>query len=198
MHGVSTIIVAVLLAAIAAVTAVAAYTWAAPQINLSFDVTESQAVRAALETCNDKIIETARTGSGNTCVIPASRGVVTAQNDGLYYQLSSSGRLCDPTDWALINPDKHIELACQVTSENASIYNLRWRYPKQLEINATELSGELRHDVYVTPIEFSNTTFRTVSVYVYLVSYPGAGGQHVEFSRKDVTPDNVTLNVRIY
>ncbi len=200
MRGVSTVIVAVLLVAIGSVSAVAAYTWASPRISFSFDLSESDAVQRAFESCNDRIIETARTGSSSHCIIPTSRGELTAQSDGLYYTLSSSGRLCDQTsDWVSINAEKHVELLCNVQPGNATMFNLRWRYPKLVSIYAVTLEGNLTRDSDVTPVKFNTTSsFRTVSVFVYLVVTPGGGGQNIDLNRINITSENVTLGIRIY
>jgi hypothetical protein len=199
VQGVSTIIVAVLIVVISTVTAISAYSWAAPNVALSFDLSESQAVQAALESCNDRILETARTGSANQCAIPASRGVLTAKTDGLYYSLISAGHICDPSvDWIIIDADDHIEQMCNQLSQNATELDLRWRFPKQLNVQANSMTGNLSRDTTITPVDFADTNFRTVSVFVYMIVSPGGGGQNVELTRKDITTENVTLGVRIY
>lgn len=191
---------AVLLTTIATASAITAYFWAMPRISLSMDMSESVSVQSALASCDSKILETARTGSGNKCLIPAARGILTAENDGLYYSLSSVGQLCDSTnDWVVIDANRHIELLCSVGATNASIFNLRWRYPKSMNVSMSDMGGSMSRYSEVVPIDFSGgSDFRTVSVFIYLIREAGITGQNIDINRRQLTADNVTLGVRIY
>jgi len=200
VRGVSSVIVAVLITVIAASASIAAYFWVMPRISLSFDMGETQTVQTALESCDTKILETARTGSGNKCIFPSSRGTITAQYDGIYYSLKSKGRMCDPTlDWISIVPAKHIEFSCNVTSEGTTSYGLRWRYPQTLNITIENLDGSLsRYNELLTVNVTPPTELRTLNVFIYLIKEAGTAGKNIELNRRQLTSDNVTLGVRIY
>jgi len=207
---------------ISTTTAIAAYSWAAPRVALSMELSEAQSVQAAMESCDDRIVETARTGSGNRCIFPASRGAIIARTDGLYYSLESSGRLCDPTvDWVVINAEKHIEVECDLTSKGTSNFNLRWRWPSQITINAEDLAGmggfvgaiATENCPYVPPSPSSppyppcpqptitfdpaDVTFNTITVYVEFELTPGASGKTISLTRVQVAPDKVILRADV-
>ena len=222
MRGAATVVVAVLLAAIATATSIAAYSWAAPRIAISLELSETSAVQTALVQCNDRITETARTGSGNRCVIPASHGQLTAQTDGLYYQLTSSGRLCDQTaDWVTLDEENHVDMHCTITAESGSIYELRWRWPSQITISGQGVGGVtgfvgaigVENCPFGPPSPTSppyppcprpaitfdptNVTFNTITVYVEFETTPGMTGNTVMLSRVRTEPDKVVLKAEL-
>lgn len=219
-RGVTVIIEAVLISMIATIAAVAAYSWAIPRINEAFDTAEGQSVRMAMTTCSDKIVETARTGTASRCIIPADRGKLSAQTDGIYYSMLTTAAICDPTvDWATIDPAKHIEFRCGAVAK-ARQYELRWRWP-----NPTVISGDLTSggfsgfsgEIGTEPgcpwtgsppyppcpnptITFAPTivNFSTVTVFVEFEFKPGAAGKNLELIRTNVTADKVDLKVNMY
>src|SRR3972149_2055849 len=117
MLGVVSVLQAVLIFGIAASLVFLATPIILSSVQESMDVSESSSVKQQLEFCNNKILETARTGTQNTCVFSTQstlKGKVYLKQDGIYYELLSDAKVCDQTDWVNINPDKYIWLKCDL------------------------------------------------------------------------------------
>ncbi len=93
----------------------------------SLDLSETNTITTQLGQCNDKIIDTARSGSSNRCFFSTDRGFMEAKTDGIYYKLTTSSNVCDTHDWTQINEDKHVWQKC---TQGVKIwtYELRWAW----------------------------------------------------------------------
>lgn len=221
MRAVTVLVSAIIVLAISVIAATTAYMWAAPRIAASFEAAEAEAVQVALADCNDRIVETARTGIANRCLIPADRGRLTAETDGLYYSLLTAAPVCDPTaDWVSLEPAKRLELKCSFVERYH--YELRWRWPSEIAINGTGLAGMGgfvgmigTEDCPFEPppppasppyppcpepdIKFEPTDveFETVTMFVEFETIPGARGKIVSMSRVSITPYKIVLKVEL-
>ena len=134
MKAVVSVLQAVLIFAIAASLVILFLPVIFSFIQNSIDISESSSVRQQLELCNDKILETARTGTQSTCTFSIQsfgRGGISLKNDGIYYNLTSEAEICDQTDWVEITPEKHVWLKCDL-QDSRKIYQLRWSSPNEI------------------------------------------------------------------
>ncbi|MBU3896374.1 MAG: hypothetical protein KJ697_00350 [Nanoarchaeota archaeon] len=198
MKGAATILQVVLLFAIATSLAAAAAPWAYNTLQKTMDTSEMGVIRDQMVLCNDKLIETARTGTSNRCVFSANRGKVSALTDGIYYNLLSKAPICDEHDWVEVDLERHLESMCDDLG-TARTYTMRWRWPSNVKIEGKDFTGEvLKRDDVKYNIEFdTSVTFRTVTVIVEFDYTPGEAGKIVEISRKALTKDSAVLSVKI-
>lgn len=104
-------------------------------LKTSVESVEIANIKADFLKCSDKIIDTARTGSGNKCILSASEGKVSVKKDGLYYSLIGESELCAPQDWAIIDINKQVWQRC-ISSGDKKIYELKWFYPPFVEFDS--------------------------------------------------------------
>ena len=90
-----------------------------------FEMNEINAVKHDFEECSNKIMETARTGMSNKCIFSISRGKIIGTTDDISYQVVSKVKVCDETDWVLINPEKNIWQKCDFSGRE-DIFSLKW------------------------------------------------------------------------
>lgn len=198
MKGAVTVFQAILIFAVAVSMAAIATPWAYATLQKSLDTSEMSTVRSQLGLCNDKLIDTARTGTSNKCTFSANRGKITAQTDGVYYTLISKAQMCDDHDWGEVDKDRHLESMCD-SSYDVRTYTMRWRWPANVTMEGKEFSGAiLKKEQTVNTITFDDSlTFRTVSVVVEFEYTPGQSGKTVEISRNSLSRDKAVLGVNI-
>jgi hypothetical protein len=90
-----------------------------------FEMNEINAVKQEFSECNNKIIETARTGLSNKCIFSIERGQITGTKDYIAYQIVTSEKVCDTSDWVLINPEKNTWQMCEISGRQ-SVFGLKW------------------------------------------------------------------------
>ncbi len=134
-----------------------------------FEITEINSIKHEFEECNDKIIETARTGLSNKCIFSASRGEIIGTNDYIMYQIVTRTKVCDKTPWVLINPEKNLWQKCDFSGRE-NIFSLKWNYS------------------YIK-FEFEQTGN---------IEVKGQTGHVVEISRKSMDENQINLLLRIY
>jgi len=205
MHGAVTILQAMLIMLIAISLVVIALPWVLDIIGEMMDISEIKGVKTQLEMCDEKIIETSRTGSVNKCLFSVSRGELTGSREGINYKLISFADVCDRHPWVLINEEKHLWQKCDVRGDK-SILELRWNFPKEIKIQGQQFVGnELRGDVPIGNINFGDEpllygediVFRTLSLYVEFEHQLGETGNLIEISRVSITAEDVTLKIKI-
>ena len=75
MKGAVSILQAVLIFAITLSVVVVAIPWTTSTIDKSLDMSEMSTIRNQMGLCNDKLVETARTGTSSKCLFSANRGL---------------------------------------------------------------------------------------------------------------------------
>jgi hypothetical protein len=198
MKGAVEIFQMVLIFAIGVSLAAIATPWAYSSLQKTMDISEMGVIRDQMALCNDKLIETARTGTSNRCSFSANRGKVSALTDGIYYNILSKAPICDDHSWAEVDAERHLESMCDA-SETARTYVMRWRWPSDVKIMGDGFTGKvLKRETVQYNIEFEpNVTFKTITVIVEFDYTPGETGKIVEISRKSLTKDTATLAVKI-
>lgn len=156
-----TIIEAVLILAIAAGFTSLAGVWTYSSVQASMVSAEMNSMKQAFAACNDKILETARTGSSNRCVFPVDKGKLSAAADGLYYSLLGGKEICSPHGWFQIDEKRHIWQKCDA-ADSKRIYQLRWSWPKEVNIEGRAVYGNFSGG---EDVNFNETVFfRTINV----------------------------------
>ena len=198
MRGQVTIVQAVLILLVIVTVTIIIVPWVASSIERSGQISEMQTIRTQMELCNDKIEETGRVGSANQCVFSVGKGKMYAETTGIYYELVSTADICDENEWTEIDPQRHLWQRCDIVADT-TVYELRWSWPKELEIKGESLSGSVyRYDSKIADIDFdTNVTFQTLTVFVEFDFIPGQSGNIIEMSRVSVDEDKVTLRVNI-
>lgn len=134
MKGVVTVLQAILIFAVAMSLALLAVPVVISSVGESMDISESSSVKQQLEQCNNKIVETVRTGTQSTCTFSlqgSGRSEISVKNDGIYYELLSEANICDQTNWTEINPEKHVWLKCGL-QDSKRLYQLKWSSPDEI------------------------------------------------------------------
>ncbi|MBN2202631.1 MAG: hypothetical protein JW700_00375 [Candidatus Aenigmarchaeota archaeon] len=173
-----------------------AFPWALATINQSMDMVEVSFIKSQFDTCSDRILETARTGTNNKCFFNINRGELVGRSDGLSYAISSSSDLCDEHSFVQIDEKRHIWQRCSVDS-GVTIYEMKWMFPVELEIQGSEVTGIIMEgetqtgDIYFA----SSLNFRTLTVFVNFDYNEGESGRIVDITRTTITEDDVTLKV---
>ena len=103
----ATIIEAVFIVLIAISLIAIAFPFAVNTIRKTTDLSESTTVRNELEICNDKILETARTGVGNRCIFSVDKGTLIVDDDWIRYTIISQADICDQSDFTLLDEEKN-------------------------------------------------------------------------------------------
>jgi hypothetical protein len=101
--------------------------WVIMNMSGFFEVNEVNSVRQEFNDCNNKILETARTGMSNKCAFSAQKGHIIGTADNLTYEIVSSQKICDMSAWTLLNPEKNIWQRCDISGRE-SILSLMWNY----------------------------------------------------------------------
>lgn len=191
MKAVSIILQAVLILAVVASVATASVPFAQKTIITSIESAEISNVRADFLKCSDKILDTARTGSGNKCILSAAEGKLFVKTDGLYYSLASSGEICSPQEWAIIDLNKQIWQKCSPSGDK-KIYELKWFYPKNdvilLEgvVKLTSVSGTRNFDLY-----------QKGALFVEFDSPKDLSGKTIELTRFAASENTTVLSINI-
>lgn len=134
-----------------------------------FEVNEINAVKQEFVDCNNKIFETARTGSSNKCIFPIDKGNLTGSTSEISYQIISRYRICDKSAWVIIDPDNNLWQMCDTSGRN-SILSLKWNY--------TNISFQFEQMGNVQTI--------------------GQSGNTIEMSRADMNGNQISLLLRIH
>lgn len=127
MHGTIKVFGAIIIAFVAISLSILAVVWIVPQIEESIELNEIQVIRNQFEECNDKIMETARTGSTNKCFFSINKGQLTANTSNINYIITSKVGICDQHPWVQINEEKHLWQKCDV-SDNNRIFEIMWNF----------------------------------------------------------------------
>lgn len=191
MKAVSVILQAVLILAVIVSVATASLPFAQKTIKTSVESAEISNMRSDFMKCGDKILDTARTGSGNKCILSAAEGKIFVKTDGLYYSLIGNSEICAPQEWALIDLNKQVWQKCSPSGDK-KIYELRWFYPKNdiilLEgtVNLTSVSGTRRFDLYQKGVLF-----------VQFDSPKDLSGKTIELTRYAASENTTVLSINI-
>jgi hypothetical protein len=172
--------------------------WAIEELEKAMDLTELNTIKPQFVDCDNKIIETARTGSANKCIFNIKRGGISGRADGIYYTLLSNAQICDPSPLTEIDSESHIWQECSA-SGSQRIYGMLWKFPSSLNVTGTQVQGDqMTGTTTIKDINFSSPiTFDTLTLYVNFQYSTGQMGNVVELSRVDVTQTNVTLKIKI-
>lgn len=143
--------------------------WAVMNSTGFFEMNEISAVKSEFEECNDKIIETARTGMSNTCTFPVDRGQLSGTTSEIAYQITTHEDMCDQSPWVLIEPEKNLWQKCDV-SGSERVFGLKWNYTSirfQFEkMGNVEIKGQSGHVVEMGRANMSDTqTNLTLKIY---------------------------------
>ena len=137
----ATIIEAVFIVLIAISLVAIATPFAVNTIKKTMDLSESNIVKNGLEICNDKLLETARTGVGNRCLFSISRGLLSVNDNWIRYKITSTADLCDQSNFTLLNQDKNIWQGCTVDND-VRTYELGW-FSNSTKFEIQGYSGKL-------------------------------------------------------
>lgn len=181
---------AILILAIAAGLALTAVPWIYNSINFSIDAAEIKSVKSDMVKCSDKILETARTGSANKCVLSVNRGKLQVKTEGIYYSLLSGGEICSTHDWGLV--ERQVWQKC---SQEGSQYNyqLKWFYPKN---DVIILEGLISLKSVSTAKNF--TLYNKGLLLVEFFSPEALTGKNIELTRYLTSENTTVLSVNIY
>jgi hypothetical protein len=103
--------------------------WAVMNMSGFFETSEINAVRGQFLECNDKIMETARTGLSNKCIFSIQNGEITGTTDNITYEITSREKVCDTSGWVQINPEKNTWQMCSISGRE-SVFKLMWNNSK--------------------------------------------------------------------
>lgn len=197
MQGIA-VLEALLILVIAVALLAVAVPWIYDSLQKSKDISETQAIRGQLEQCNDKLVETARTGTSNRCIFSSEKGAMTAFSDGIYYKITTQAEICSQQDWTEINKDKHIWQKCNV-QDGTKQFQLKWSWPNDITIQGQNLDGEiLRSNSYVADIKFNDSLdFRTLTLVVQFNFTEGQSGKIIEINRIGFDKEKAILKVEI-
>ena len=169
-------------------------------INESMDTVEVSFIKSQFDTCNDRILETARTGTSNKCFFNINRGRLTGKTEGINYAIVSTTKVCDPHPLIQIDERRHIWQKCSEV-DGRSVYEMMWMFPVELEVSGSGVSGsKVEGETSSSGITIGNDgdiVFRTLSVYVNFDFTPGETGNVVDMSRVSITDDDVTLKLKL-
>ena len=198
MKAAFTILQAMLIMVLALSLVSMALPWTIETVGQSMDLAEFKTIKSQFDECNERIIETARTGSTNKCMFNIKRGELSGRTEGIYYKLLSSAPLCDASTLVEIDPRNHIWQECNVSGKQR-IYGLLWKFPSSLNVSGQGIQGnQMAGQTTTANISFLNPiNFNTLTLYVNFQYQPGQVGNVVELSRVDVTQTNITLKVKI-
>ncbi|MFZ3077968.1 MAG: hypothetical protein WA139_05920 [Candidatus Aenigmatarchaeota archaeon] len=191
MKAVSVILQAVLTLAVIVSVATASLPFAQKTIGISIQSAEMSNVRADFLKCSDKILDTARTGSGNKCILSVTEGRIFVRTDGLYYSLTGNDGVCASQEWSLIELNKQVWQRCS-SSADKKIYELRWFYPKNdvilLEgtVSLISVSGTRNFDLY-----------QKGSLFVEFDSPKDLSGKIIELTRFAASENTTVLSINI-
>jgi hypothetical protein len=171
--------------------------WAIETIGESMDLTEVNSIKSQFDTCSERILETARTGTTNKCFFNIDRGELTGKTEGLNYKIISSAPICDAHDLTKIDERRYIWQRCDVSGENR-IFQMLWMFPKELNVTGTGVQGsKMRGESSLGDVRFDDPVeFKTLSLNVNFQYQPGESGKVIELSRVGITETNVTLKVK--
>ena len=163
------------------------------------DISEIDSIKPQFDDCNEKILETARTGTTNKCIFSIKRGIIEGKKEGIEYKLLSTAPICDQHNLVEIDERTHLWQACNVSAGNR-IYSLLWYFPLQLKINGTGVGGnQMKGQAVAAQINFNNPiVFKTLTLYAGFEYTPGEAGDIIEINRVNITETNVTLKIKIY
>jgi len=172
------------------------FPWVIENIGIAMDLTEIKSIKSQFDECNDRILETARTGAANRCVFNIRRGEISGRQEGIYYKLISNAPICDVSPLVEIDPKTHIWQECNI-SGNQRVYGLLWKFPSSLNITGEGIQGnQMSGQTTVSNINFDETiNFETLTLYINFQYQPGQIGNIIELNRVDITQTNITLRV---
>lgn len=192
MKAVSTVVQAVLILAVIISLATVGLTVAQKIIKTSIQSAEITNIRADFLKCSDKILDTARTGSGNKCILSVSEGKLSVKMDGLYYSLAGESEICAQQEqWALIELNRQVWQRC-TPSAGKNIYELRWFYPKndvvilEGEVSVVSASGMRNFSLY-----------QKGTLFVEFDTPKDLSGKTIELSRYTAGENTTVLSVSI-
>ena len=124
-----------------------------------FEVNEINAVKEEFRECNNKIIETVRTGLSNKCIFPVEKGELSGNSDEIAYSIITTEKICDQSPWVLIYPEKNLWQKCDVSGQN--VFSLKWNYTTikfQFEsMGNVETKGQSGHIIEMSRFSMSDT-----------------------------------------
>ncbi len=198
MKGAITVLQAVLIFAIGVSLVTVAIPWLSNTLERSLDIGEMSTIKDQMALCNDKLVETARTGTSNKCIFSSNRGSARAEKDGIYYRLITTAEICDEHSWGDVDKERHLESSCEVSS-GVHTYELRWRWPSEVTMEGMSFAGNMyKEGGAKEDIDFDEqVTFRTITVIVEFDYTPGQAGKTFEISRLALQEDKAILSVNI-
>ena len=190
---------AVLITVISVSLVALSFPWVMKAIGESMDTIEVSFIKSQFDTCSDRILETARTGTSNRCFFNINRGKLAGKTEGLSYTIVSSASICDPHPLTEIDDRKHIWQECREV-DGQKVYEMLWMFPKELEVSGTGIQGsKMAGQSSSGSIGFDDPiNFRTLSVYVGFEYKPDETGNVVDMSRVAITDEDVTLSIRLH
>lgn len=205
MRGAINVMEAVLILVVTVSIMFLAMPWVMSTIDRSSIISEASTMKDQLANCNDKLVETARTGSGNKCVFSPRFGTLKTEKEGIYYVLDSEfDDICDITsDWVEINPDKHVWMKCEKIGSRRLSY--RWFWPiKSLAVEGLGLQGgiyergSLTKQIKFIPDSQGFYPFTTLTTQVeFTTSVAIESGNILEISRVGVGQGKAILKATV-
>ena len=143
MHAAFKILGVILIAFITIAVTIIAVIWVIPTIEKLIQLNEFQTVRNQFYECNDKIMETVRTGSTNECYFSVERGQLTVDTESIHYRIISETDICDPHQWTQQKEEKYVWQRCEVSATHR-IFELMWNFSSYVEFQfPTEVLGKV-------------------------------------------------------
>ncbi|NOZ81733.1 MAG: hypothetical protein GXO63_01120 [Candidatus Micrarchaeota archaeon] len=191
MRGQSQVLQAVLIFSVVVSLAITAAPMAYDAIQGSMDAAEIEKIRNEFLKCSDKILETARIGSGNKCIFSVSRGMLEAKKDGIYYTITSKQKVCSEHAWKTVQGKPEIWESCSVNG--GYTYSLRFLYPKS---DAVLFSGNI---VVETPYGSDTYTIsQKGTLTVEFIPKEGLSGRTVELIRYRTEENKTVVKINVY
>ena len=189
----------ILIAAVSITLVVLAFPSIMGTVSESMDMVELNFIKSQFDACNDRILETARTGVDNRCFFNIDRGELRGSSVAIVYRLEGGSNLCDPHKLVEIDERRHIWQMCNETGSER-VFEMRWMFPEEIEIAGSNIGGSMMWgETNTGDIEFDpDVDFRTVSVYVNFEYKPEESGNIVDMERVSFTEDDVTLKITLH
>ena len=198
MKGAVTVVQAVLIVMVVIALLAVLIPWVSTSLDQSSQISEIQTVNTQMGLCNEKLEETGRVGSSNTCIFSIRNGRMYAETDGIYYEVISDLDICDESEWSEIEPENHLWQRCEIVDQK-TVYQAKWTWVNDTQIIGEGISGNVyRYENPISSITFNDTTtFRTLTVFIEFDFTPGQAGNIIQINRKSVEEDKITLSVDI-
>jgi hypothetical protein len=143
--------------------------WAMMNLGGFFELSEINNVKKEFSECNDKLLDTARTGLPSKCMFSAKSGVLQGSVNDITYYITANTKVCDSSEWVLIDVENNIWQRCDISGRQ-STFGLRWNY---------------------TGVYFGYGNLGNVRI-------TGQSGSTIEISRDAITDTQIKLILKMY